>query len=374
MTTVPLSFEKASQLVEKHGSPLLVIQKKQLVKRYQTIQSLLPRVQLHYAMKANPHPEILDTFNQLGGAFEVASQQEIELLLAKGIEPNRIIFANTVKTTESLELASKNGVEITTFDCVGELDKIAKYHPRSKVLLRIKVPNVNSVVDLSYKFGVDANSAADLFLQANKLGLTPLGVCFHVGSQCLNTVNYGIALELAAGVFKSCKDVGINLSLLDIGGGFPIQYLPETSIPTIKDICRKINHGLDKHFSDKRIKVVAEPGRILCAEAVQLLCKIIGYAVRDGKQWYTLDDGIYGSYSGLMFDHANYQYITYNSGDLLPTVLAGPSCDSLDVIADDLYMPQQVVGDLVVTPDIGAYSSAHATQFNGFPLTKVIVE
>ncbi|MFC1478820.1 type III PLP-dependent enzyme [Candidatus Margulisiibacteriota bacterium] len=370
-----LTKSQIDNLVKEHGAPLLVIKRQQLVDSYTTLKELLPRVGIFYAVKSNPHPEIVKTFADLGSSFEVASGTEIDEILSLGIDPDRIIFANPVKKIADLQNARESGVDITTFDNELELDKIAEHLPRSKVVLRLKVPNIDSIVDLSLKFGAEPAAAVPLMQKAREKGLIPTGVSFHVGSQCLNTVNYGKAIELSSGVFSACKEAGINLSLLDIGGGFPIKYLPQVNVPSINDIARKINHSLDKYFPDKRIKIIAEPGRYLSGEAVTLLSSVIGRATRNGKRWYTMDDGIYGTFSGIMFDHAKYQFHSHkeDEGELCASVLAGPSCDSLDVIADDLYLPELGLGDIIITPSIGAYSSAHATKFNGIPLTKSVV-
>ncbi|MFH1428145.1 MAG: type III PLP-dependent enzyme [Candidatus Margulisiibacteriota bacterium] len=370
-----LTKSQIDKLIKEHGAPLLVIKRQQLIDAYTKMRELLPRVGIYYAVKSNPHPEIVKTFAELGSSFEVASGTEIDEILSLGIGPDRILFANPVKKIADLENARRVGVDITTFDNTAELDKIAEHLPRSRVVLRLKVPNIDSMVNLSLKFGAEPADAMPLMLKAREKGLIPTGVSFHVGSQCLNTVNYGRAIELSACVFSECNKAGINLSLLDIGGGFPIKYLPQVNVPSINDIARKINHSLAKHFPDKRVKVIAEPGRYLCGEAVTLITSVIGCATRNGKRWYTMDDGIYGTFSGIMFDHAKYQFNAHKGedGQLFASVLAGPSCDSLDVIADDLYLPELSPGDILITPSIGAYSSAHATKFNGIPLTKSVV-
>lgn len=368
-----LSEAEAKELVKLHGSPLMVIKRQKLVEAYNTFRELLPRVGIYYAMKANPHPEIVKTFADIGSSFDVASKAEIEELLQIGVPADKMIFANPVKPPISLDTARENHVEVTTFDSVAELEKTAKYHPRSKVVIRLKVPNVDSLVDLSLKFGAEPSEAVALMQKAKQLGLIPMGVSFHVGSQCINTVNYGNAIELSVKVYQDCKAVGIPLSLLDIGGGFPLQYLSDVPVPTIQDVTRKINHSLEKHFSDKRIKIIAEPGRYLAGGAVNLITTVVGTSTRNGMPWYTLSDGIYGSYSGTIFDHANYAYLPYKTGDTFPSVLAGPSCDSLDVMSSKVSLPRLELGDIVVTPVIGAYSSAHATRFNGIPLAKYVV-
>jgi ornithine decarboxylase len=368
-----LTASAVQSLVRKYGSPLLVLHRKRLIHQVDQFRRLLPRVELFYAVKANPHPEILKTLVKLGTSFEVASGGEIEAVRALKVDPDKILFANTVKKMSGLKTAQQQEVSWMTFDHEHELEKIAAVVPRAKVILRLKVPNINSVVDLSLKFGADATRAVPLFQFALQKGLEPTGVSFHVGSQCLNTINYGKAIEIAAGVFRQSARAGIPLSVLDIGGGFPIPYVETVSVPSFPDIARKINHSLTKHFADRRIRVVAEPGRFICGPAVNLICSVMGSAPRDNKQWYTVDDGLYGSFSGIMFDQAQYTFVPFRKGNTAPSVLAGPSCDSLDIIAKDLYLPSLRLGDVLAVPSMGAYSSAHATVFNGFPLTKLIV-
>lgn len=363
--------KRIRELVRRHGSPLLVIERARLVEEYKTFNRLLPRVRLFYAVKANPHPDIIKTFAALGGCFDVASEGEMRHVLMQGVDPSRLIFANTVKRPEALEFARKARVNLMTFDNESELYKIAKHAPGSRVLARLKVANSGSIVELSLKFGSDADLIVPMLVKAKHLGLKPEGVSFHVGSQCTNYENYHRAFEVTAGILREAGERGLNLTMIDIGGGFPIKHFKSDTID-VETFGRQMRRELDRLFP-KHIDLIAEPGRALCGPAGTLICRVVGRSIRNNKNYYYLDDGVYGDFSGIVFDHAKYELRTLVKTQKFLSIVAGPTCDSFDTISLSEELPELDVGSFVYVANIGAYSCASALTFNGIPPAKVIV-
>ncbi len=363
--------KRINALVKLHGTPLMVIDKRVLEQEYKRFQRLLPRVKLYYAIKANPHPDVIKTFRDLGGCFDVASEGEIRHCLSQGIKPNRIIFANTIKRPEALEFASKAGVNFVTFDNEPELYKIAKHAPGCRVLCRLKVGNLGSIVELSLKFGADEEQVVPMLAKARSLGLRPEGISFHVGSQCTNMESYQRAFEQAARLVREAKDRGLPMKLVDIGGGMPIRHF-KTDTVSIETMAGAMRRELDRLF-DKDIEIIAEPGRALVGPAGMLITRVVGRSIRNNKNYYYLDDGVYGDFSGIVFDHCKYEFRTLVTTQKYASILAGPTCDSFDTISLSEEMPELDVGGVVYVPNIGAYSCASALHFNGISPAKVIV-
>jgi len=358
---------------KKHGSPIMLIRKAVLKKQYQLFKRLLKNVFPYYAIKANPNPEIIKEFIRHGSGFDVASAREMDLVLDLGASPDKVIFANTIKSNEDIAKAHKRKVNLMTFDNEPELYKIAKYAPQARVLVRIKVQNSGSVVELSLKFGADQDQAIFLLKKAKSLGLVPVGVAFHVGSQCTNVENYFHALDVSSVIFNEARRVGLNLTLLDIGGGFPIRHFDNDNHPTFKDIAKVIRPRLKKLF-DKNVKFIAEPGRFFVGPAGTLITSVVGRTFRNNKNYYYLNDGVYADFSGTVFDHARYEFKTLRRGQKFLSTLAGPTCDSFDTISLNEDLPELEVGNIVYVNNIGAYSSASAVPgFNGFPPAKILL-
>lgn len=358
-------------LAKKHGTPLFIISRTLLLAQLNRFRKLLPRVEPFYAVKANPTPEVIKLLAQHGCGFDVASEPEIELVLAAGVKPEKLIFANTIKRTEAIQFARRRGVNLMTFDSEYELAKIARYAPRARVLVRIKVPNVGSVVELSLKFGAEITDAVPYLLKARKLGLEPVGIAFHVGSQCTYGNNYLEALELAKMILSEADKKGLKLTIIDIGGGFPIRHF-DSDEDWFAEMAPALNMELARLF-DPEIRIIAEPGRVLIGPAGILVMSVIGKSIRNNKHWYYLDDGVYGALSGTIFDHCKYQFEALKKGPTQLTTLAGPTCDSLDIISPAEELPELELGDLVFARNIGAYSITHATSFNGIPPAKTVV-
>jgi ornithine decarboxylase len=368
------------KLAKEHGTPLFVVDHDALRRSYAEFRKHLPRVQAYYAVKANPDPAIVRTLFKAGASFDVASLPELRVV-CENIKhlpaPKRqqwiwdkIIYANPIKANETLaELDHYK--PLVTYDNHEEIRKIRKFAPHAGLALRIRVPNTGAMVELSSKFGAAPGEAVDLILAASKAGLVVEGLSFHVGSQTTNFENYVAAINLAAHIFEEAKARGYTkMNLLDIGGGFPAPY--DASVKPFRELARIINRELDRLFP-KDIQILAEPGRFLVATAGTAVARIIGKATRDGKMCYYIDDGVYHTYSGVIFDHCHYHLKAFKNGATQICAVFGPTCDALDVvsIAEELP-PDLALGDFLYSENIGAYSHASSTFFNGFPPAKVV--
>jgi ornithine decarboxylase len=361
------------KVIKKNRTPLMLISREDLKKQYERFARYLPNVLPFYAIKANPHPEIIKTFINLGAGVDVASANEMKLVLDLGAPPEKIIFANTIKSNEDIAFAYKNKVSLMTFDNEPELYKIAKHCPEAKVLVRIKVDNVGSTVELSLKFGADPDQAIFLLKKAKSLGLNPYGVAFHVGSQCINVENYLQALDVSSLIFEESKQIGLELKMLDIGGGFPIRHFDSDNHISFIDLAKQIRKKMRRLF-DKHVQFIAEPGRFLAGPAGTLVAQVVGRTFRNNKNYYYLNDGVYGDFSGIVFDHCRYEFKTLRRGQKFLSTLAGPSCDSFDTISLNEDLPELEVGNVVYVKNIGAYSCASAVPaFNGFPPAKILM-
>jgi ornithine decarboxylase len=360
-------------VLKRHRTPLMIIKRCVLRKQYARFQKCLPDVTPYYAIKANPSPGIIKTFVKLGSCFDVASAAEMKKVLELGASPSKIIFANTIKTPEDIVFARRRKVKLMTFDNEPELYKLAKYCPKAHVLVRIKVENSGSVVELSLKFGADPEHAFFLLRKAKALGLVPMGVSFHVGSQATNVENYLQALEMAAKIFDEAKENGLPLKILDIGGGFPIQHFDNEVGINFDRMAYQIKHQLKELF-DRNVRFIAEPGRFFVGPAGILVTQVIGRTFRNNKNYYYLNDGIYADFSGMVFDHCRYEFKTLRRGQTFLSALAGPTCDSFDTLSLNEEIPELYVGDVVYVKNIGAYSCASAVAgFNGFPPAKIVM-
>lgn len=369
-----LSYDQIDSLIEQHDTPLFIINREKLIDNYQAFRSFFPGVEIYYALKANPHPYIIQVLGEIGSSFDVASLQEIQLVLSYGISPQRLIFANTIKRKKGIRFAKENGITRMTYDNFDEIGKIARVYPEASVILRIKTPSVGSRINLSYKFGAEPQEALDLLLQARDAGLNPIGISFHVGSPCTNVENYIASLKLVVQIFEQAAIKGIHLTIVDIGGGFPLQvYQTQNNEVSVESMGKTLTPLLLEYFG-RDCTFVAEPGRSLVGSAGLLISKVIGRAKRSGKNWYYLDDGYYGTFSAIPFDKSIFEFYTLKDDtEKYPCILAGPTCDSIDIIADGVMMPEMELDDLVFVPNIGAYSWASATTFNGFDKPKVIL-
>ncbi len=371
---------RLKQLAREHGTPLFVVDHDALRRNYRTFKRYLPRVQAYYAVKANSDPAIIRTLYEAGASFDVASLPEfmivydcIKELPEKERQDwiwDKIIYANPIKANETLRALNRYK-PLVTYDNLAEIGKIKTHAPHAGVALRLRVPNTGAMVELSSKFGAAPGEAVDLILAARDAGLTVEGLSFHVGSQTTNFQNYVQAIALAAHVFEEARERGYDkMNLLDIGGGFPAPY-DETVMP-FRELARILNRELDRLFPPE-VQILAEPGRFMVATAGTAISTIIGKAVRDGKLCYYVDDGVYHTFSGVIFDHCQYHFQAFRGGARQVCSVFGPTCDALDVVSMAEQLPGDLkLGDLLYSTNIGAYSHASATHFNGFPPAKVV--
>lgn len=358
------------RLAAKYGSPLLVLSLEQVKQNYELLKKYMPRVAVHYAIKANPHPEILRVMKEMGSCFDVASDGEIRTLHDMGVEGERLIYANPVKTGVGLRACNECGVHKVTFDSASEIAKIQAACPGTTVLLRLRIDNSSAHVDLNKKFGTARENALDLMLKAKEAGLDMAGIAFHVGSQTVSAEPYLHALDIARELFEEAKAAGLELRILDIGGGFPI---PEPKVKfNLPEMLQQINARLDEDFPN--IEIWSEPGRYICGTAVNLITSVIGVTERGGQPWYFLDEGLYGTFSGVIFDQWDFKLISFKEGEeRVAATFAGPSCDSLDIMFRGRMTAPLEVGDLLLVPACGAYTSASATTFNGFSRARFVI-
>jgi len=293
-----LTQSAVEQLAANFDTPLLVLSLDQIEKNYRFLKTNLPRVKFYYAMKANPDMRILEKMAEMGASFDVASDGEIKTLAGLGIDGERMIYANPIKTTTGLKACNYAGVNKMTFDNMAEIEKMAKACPGATVLLRFRIDNSSAHVDLNKKFGAARQDAVALLQAAKDAGLDAAGICFHVGSQVMFADPYLHALDISREIFEEAKAAGLNLRILDIGGGFPI---PELKVNfNLQEILGQVNARLDEDFAN--VEIWAEPGRFICGTAMNLITSVIGVNERNGQTWYFLDDGLYGTFSGVIFD------------------------------------------------------------------------
>jgi ornithine decarboxylase len=369
-------------LAKKHGTPLFIVDHDEIRKNYAQFKKYLPRVQAYYAVKCEPMAEIVKTLYKAGASFDVASMPEFMIVheYIKNMPDkkrlawiwDKIIYANPIKPNETLKELDQYR-PLVTFDNLEEIRKIKKYAPHAGLCLRIRVPNTGAVVELSSKFGASPGEAVDLILEAVKQGLGVEGLSFHVGSQTTNFENYVQAINLAADIFKEAKERGYDkMNLLDIGGGFPAPY--DSSVKPFQELARTINAEIERLFPDPKIEILAEPGRFMIATAGTSVVRINGKTVRDGKTCYYVNDGAYHTYSGIIFDHQHCNMFSFRKGKKTENcAVFGPTCDALDVISTAMPLPTDLqLGELMYSTNMGAYSHASSTWFNGFPPAKVI--
>lgn len=358
-------------LIDEHGSPLLIFDADILRAHFKALQAALPKVDLYYAVKAHPDASIIKVIEELGGGFDIASAGEMDLLLSHKISGRRTIHTHPIKKDQEIRDALRFGATTFVVDNLYELKKLVNYRSRVGVLLRVSFRSLSAKVDLSKKFGCSADEVAELVQAAEKLGIHVKGLSFHVGSQVSDASKHVEAI-------LACQDLMENinqhadkpLSVLDIGGGFPADY--DLKCFDINAFCAPIRDALDKLPKDWHL--IAEPGRYLIAPAVTSITTIAGKSHRNGFVWYYLDDGIYGSYSGQLFDHAIYPLQVFKGGEQQASIIAGPTCDSIDVVAENIMLPSLDIGDLVIGHQMGAYTAATKTRFNSLPDAKLVVK
>jgi ornithine decarboxylase len=367
-----VTFDQARQIAEEYGTPTLVISRSVLSRTYTAMKDALPQVEMFYAAKANSDVQILRTLCKLGSSVDVCSYREMQSALLAGFTPDQMIHTHPCKTVQNLHDCYNEGLRWFTYDCIGELEKMHEHRPDVNLILRLAASSASSLINLSAKFGCDPAHAAGLAAEATRRGMAVRCMSFHVGSQCTDPSDFNRMLTRARESWDQCVAAGAELEVLDIGGGFPAPY--RESVMPIDTYCRHLSDALDATFGDLPIRIIAEPGRGMCAESVTLITKVLGKSYRGDRNWYFIDDGVYGSFSGKLFDHADFPIMAENADfrSASPCVLAGPTCDSHDVVSIDQELPELEVGELLLVPTMGAYSNASASGFNGLDMARLI--
>src|ERR1700722_17461179 len=365
----PFARESIERLVSRYGSPLFVIDAERVRRQYRRLAAALPGVDLHYALKPLPHPSVVSTLHAEGACFDLATNGEVELVKRLKVAPERCIHTHPIKRDSDIRTALAYGVNRFVIDNPDELRKLVKFRNRGSLRIRVSFSSPEALCDLSRKFGCEPEAVADLLRLADELRITIDGLSFHVGSQAAGPAMFCEAIARCRELMLAAAHTGHTLRVLDIGGGFPVEYL-QSCMP-IEEFCAPIRVALQE--LPPAMRLIAEPGRYISAPAAVSVSSVMGRALRGGRWWYYLDEGLYGSYSGQMYDHAKYPVEALAApGETYPSVLAGPTCDSIDIISEALDLPMLTVGDLIVGREMGAYTWASASDFNFFPRATVL--
>jgi len=366
----PYTAVELESLVTRYGSPLMIIDCDTIRSQYRALQAALPGVGLHYALKPLPELAVVKTLKDMGCSFDLASSGEVDLVRRAGVAPERCIHTHPIKTDSDIRDAIRFGVRTFVADNVCELGKFVRHRKRCDILIRLSFRAEDTPIDLSKKFGCEPHAALGLLDTAKRLGLHVVGFSFHVGSQTATPVTYVHAIQTCIELIHNARAAGhTGLSILDIGGGFPVTY--RQPVMGIEEFCAPIREALGAMPGG--VRVIAEPGRFIAAPSGTCVSTVVGRAERNDRWWFYLDDGVYGSFSGQIYDHASYPIDSVRAGaDRVPAVLVGPTCDSIDVIDEHIELPLLEPGDLVVGRVMGAYNSACATDFNFIPRARVL--
>jgi ornithine decarboxylase len=367
---VSLDFEIVRQAArQKYTRPFLIVDTAIVREKLRRFRATMPRVRPHYAVKANPDRRLLKVLAQEGAGFEIASTAELDLLLPLGVNAAEVFYSNPMRPRESDAYAVARGVRWFVVDSVDELRRMHAVDPAASLYLRIATPNIGSDWPLSGKFGAGGAETREIVATAAKLGADLAGVTFHAGSQCRNPENWRVGIEKSRAVFDAMLKAGLRPRMLDIGGGFPVRHVKP--IPSIEVIGGVVNEALQAFPED--VAVVAEPGRYLVSDAGYFVCRVLGTATRSGKRWMHWDAGLFGGIIETT-EGLKYKLRTDRSGPDVAWNVAGPTCDSVDVVMRDEPLPSDLQeGDFIYIRNAGAYTTAYASGFNGFPLPEVRV-
>ena len=352
-------------------TPCLVVDLDVVADNYKRLRTAVPQAGIYYAVKANPAPEILKLLCKVGSSFDTASVNEIDMVLASGATADRISYGNTIKKKGDIAAAYARGVRLYAFDSAGELDKLSAAAPGSRVFCRILTSGANADWPLSRKFGCDVGMAKQLLIEASKRNVVPYGVSFHVGSQQRDPAQWDAAVAQAAWLFRECEEAGVQLTMLNIGGGFPTRY--RRNIPAMPAYGAAIDESLRKHFGNRIPDIIVEPGRQMVGSAGVIQTEVVlisKKAETDRKRWVYLDIGKFGGLAETMDEAIQYPISSERKGPNGPVVLAGPTCDSADILYEkaDYRLPEDLeIGDKLEIRSAGAYTTTYASvAFNGF--------
>ena len=360
--------------------PCLVVDLEVIADNYRAFTHAMPDTRIFYAVKANPAPEVLKLLADMGSCFDTASVAEIEMALATGASPDRISFGNTIKKERDVARAHELGVDLYAVDCIEEVEKVARAAPGARVFCRILTDGAGAEWPLSRKFGCEPAMAKDVLLHAHALGLRAYGISFHVGSQQTRLEAWDVALGQAKEIFDALAAAGITLSMVNLGGGFPTKYLK--AVPGTNAYANAIHDALAKHFGNDLPETIIEPGRGMVGNAGVIKAEVVLVSKKhanDNHRWVYLDIGKFGGLAETMDEAIRYPITTPRDGGAVgPCVLAGPTCDSADVLYEKTPYPLPLtlsVGDEVLIGAAGAYTTTYAAvAFNGFaPLQAYVI-
>ncbi|MCS7196795.1 MAG: type III PLP-dependent enzyme [Aquificaceae bacterium] len=349
-------------------TPVLLLDLQGIKSRYLEIKYHFPQFRVYYAVKANDHVEVLKLLADLGSGFEVASSEELRRVMSLGVKPERVISSNPIKPLEFIDYAYGQGVNRFVVDSFTEVDKLSRVAPRSRVYVRLVVPNEGSDWPLSKKFGVDVDTALEVLLYAQDKGLVPYGLTFHVGSQCNNFRNWLIGIKKASELWQKAKLKGLRLQMLNIGGGLPVKYTYEAL--RIEDIAYYVRGLLQKFMPSLPHELQIEPGRGVVGDQGLMVCRVIGKAKRGEENWLYIDTGVFNGLAEAL-GGIRYPFYVEREGELREWTVGGVSCDSMDVVARKVALPEPEVGDYLYILSSGAYTTVYAAEFNGFSKPEV---
>ena len=354
------------------ATPCLVLDVDRVEENYRSILRALPLARVYYAVKANPAAPILQRLVGLGSAFDAASYEEVGMCLEAGAAPGAISFGNTIKKVSAIQRAYQAGVTMYAFDSAEELDKLARHAPGSRVYCRLLVENRGADWPLSRKFGTTVESARALMTRAGELGLDPYGLSFHVGSQQLDTAAYEAAIGRVGMLFTDLRRAGVNLRMVNLGGGFPVRYREE--VPAVDCFARAIMRAMTEHFGNDLPEILIEPGRSMVGDAGLVHAEVVLVSQRvpdDPTRWVYLDIGRFGGLAETEGESIKYHIATGHDGEpTCPVCIAGPTCDGADILYERANYRLPVAlqhGETVDILSTGAYVTTYASQrFNGF--------
>jgi len=353
---------------ENYDGPVLAVSEQRLRSNARSFIAAMPRVRPHFAVKANPDPEILRIFKEEGCCFEIASSAELQSMVDLDVNLETVFYSNPIKSPASIRQAAAAGIQWFVVDTPEEVVKIAAIKPDAKLYLRSEVSNEGSVWPLAGKFGASSSGIIATIEAAKNTGMQITGVTFHVGSQCANINNWIEGIRSAKNIFAQLEANGWTPELLNLGGGYPIQF---TGIePTIAAIGVAINKELEA--IPNTIQIMAEPGRFLVGSAGCLVTQVVGLATRDEKRWLYLDTGTYGGLMELAEDFSS-NIVSQRGGETCLWTMAGPTCDSIDVFGEYSLPSSMEVEDLLFITNLGAYCTTCACDFNGFPIPNMVL-
>lgn len=355
------AWQDLSRLITRKRTPFLALHRGTLRRWAGEFQRFSPRLQVFYAVKANPHPALLRELASLNIGFEISSEKELALLLRQGIAPERMVSGNPVKSPGFINKAQHLGMDRFVFDSAAEVEKLARFAPGSAGLVRLAVSNQGAIWPLDQKFGVERGEALELLQYAQDRGLHPLGIAFHVGSQCLQPASWEGALFQASRLYQEAGRQGIRLNALNIGGGFPARY--DGPAPLVSAILSSVIRTVERLFP-REVSLWAEPGRALVAEAGIMVATILGKKMGVRGNYLFTDIGAFNGL-GEALGGIRYSFATDGQGEERLWAVAGPTCDGLDIIGKEVWLPEPEVGDKLFIAPGGAYTTAYASSFNG---------